>query len=390
MRYMISAGEASGDLHASHLIESLRKVDQQAEFFFLGGDRMEASAGRSPVVHYRDMAFMGFVDVVLHLDKVMKNLATAKRILRENAIDCLILVDYPSFNLKVAETAVKLGIPVYYYISPKVWAWKEHRVKTIKKLVKRMFSILPFEVDYYRNWHNYDVEYVGNPSLAEVDEKLRRLPSEGSFRKAHGLGSEPIIALLPGSRVAEIKANLPLMVEAAKQFPGYRGVVARISSVDFAIYDRLAPGLSSVTDLTFELLAFSTAALVTSGTATLETALIGTPQVVAFRWNGSKMTYYLFRRILKVDYVSLPNLIAGHEIVKELLLHQCTSENLAKELKKILPGESCRAIQLHDYAEMRSRMGKSIAPDVTAANIYDDLKSMKERVTLSQVSSQSK
>ncbi len=357
MRYFISAGEASGDLHASCLIRSLRQHDTDASFTFLGGDLMAAEAGTEPVVHYRDMAFMGFVDVVLNLRKVLGNLAAAKKALRDSGADCLILVDYPSFNLKLAEYAVsKLKIPVYYYISPKVWAWKEYRVKSIRRLVRRMFSILPFEVDFYRR-HNYEISYVGNPSVNEVDAKLAALPGRVQFLADNGLDSRPVIALLPGSRVSEIKTNLKLMVEAASRFERFQPVIAAAPGVDKSVYDTVAPGVKRVAGQTFELVAMADAALVTSGTATLETALIGTPQVVAYRAVGSRLVYNLFKHILKVRFVSLPNLIMDREIVTELLLHQCTADNLAGRLAAIVGGGSQRPQMLDDYRRLRERLG---------------------------------
>ncbi len=376
MRYFISAGEASGDLHASCLIRSLRQHDTDASFTFLGGDLMAAEAGTEPVVHYRDMAFMGFVDVVLNLRKVLGNLAAAKTALRDSGADCLILVDYPSFNLKLAEYAVsKLKIPVYYYISPKVWAWKEYRVKSIRRLVRRMFSILPFEVDFYRR-HNYEISYVGNPSVNEVDAKLAALPGRVQFLADNGLDSRPVIALLPGSRVSEIKTNLKLMVEAASRFERFQPVIAAAPGVDKSVYDTVAPGVKRVAGQTFELVAMADAALVTSGTATLETALIGTPQVVAYRAVGSRLVYNLFKHILKVRFVSLPNLIMDREIVTELLLHQCTADNLAGRLAAIVGGGSQRPQMLDDYRRLRERLGTGDAADTAAAEIVADLRTL--------------
>ncbi len=376
MRYFISAGEASGDLHASCLIRSLRQHDTDASFTFLGGDLMAAEAGTEPVVHYRDMAFMGFVDVVLNLRKVLGNLAAAKKALRDSGADCLILVDYPSFNLKLAEYAVsKLKIPVYYYISPKVWAWKEYRVKSIRRLVRRMFSILPFEVDFYRR-HNYEISYVGNPSVNEVDAKLAALPGRVQFLADNGLDSRPVIALLPGSRVSEIKTNLKLMVEAASRFERFQPVIAAAPGVDKSVYDTVAPGVKRVAGQTFELVSMADAALVTSGTATLETALIGTPQVVAYRAVGSRLVYNLFKHILKVRFVSLPNLIMDREIVTELLLHQCTADNLAGRLAAIVGGGSQRPQMLDDYRRLRERLGTGDAADTAAAEIVADLRTL--------------
>lgn len=374
MKYFISAGEASGDLHASQLISSLRKVDFEASFVFLGGDMMAAKAGGEPIVHYRDMAYMGFVDVAINLRKVLGNLSKAKSMLEKSRPDCLILVDYPSFNLRLAGHAMKLGIPVYYFISPKVWAWKEYRVKTIRKLVRRMFSILPFEVGFYHR-HNYEVDYVGNPTVNEIDKMLDTLPQRDEFTRNYGLDtSKPIIALLPGSRVSEIKTNLKLMVDAASRFSTHMPVIAAAPSIDASLYDSIAPGVRRISGATHQLVAMADAALVTSGTATLETAVIGTPQIVTYRAVGSKLVYNLFKHILKVKYVSLPNLIMDDNIVPELLLHQCTSDNISAQLSRIVSGGSGRTEMLDGYKELRRRLGNNNAADTTARIIYDDMK----------------
>lgn len=375
MKYFISAGEASGDLHASQLISSLKKIDSEASFMFLGGDLMAEQSGNDPIVHYRDMAFMGFVDVAVNLRKVLGNLSEAKSVLEKFHPDCLILVDYPSFNLRLAEHAVKLGILVYYYISPKVWAWKEYRVKTIRRLVKRMFSILPFEVDFYRR-HNFKVDYVGNPTVNEIDMMLDSLPTRDEFMRDNNLEqSKPLIAILPGSRVSEIKTNLKLMIEAALRFKTHTPVVAAAPSIDTSLYDSIAPGVKRISGATHQLLAMSDAALVTSGTATLETAIIGTPQIVTYRSVGSKLVYNLFKHILKVKYVSLPNLIMDSCVVPELLLHQCTSDNIAALLSHIVSGGDERWKMLDGYKELRHRLGNKNAADTTAKIICDELKS---------------
>lgn len=371
MRYFISAGEASGDLHASHLITALKEHDPDAQFRFLGGDLMAAAGGVAPVVHYRQMAFMGFVDVLKNLRTVLGNLDSAKKSMAEFSPDALILVDYPSFNLRLAEYAAKRGIPVYYYISPKVWAWKEHRVKAIRRLVKRLFSILPFEVEYFRR-HGYEVTYVGNPSKNEVDRKLAAMGGEQEFRLRYSLGGRPLIALVPGSRVSEIRKNLPMMLAAVAGLDDYQPVIAAAPSIAPELYERLAPGVKRCDD-TLTLEYFSVAALVTSGTATLEAALTGTPQVVTYRAVGSRLVYNLFKHILKVKYVSLPNLIMDSPIVTELLLHQCTPENIRRELTALLPGGARRQRQLDDYARLHSVLGENDAAATTAAQIVNDL-----------------
>lgn len=360
-------------MHASQLIKSLRKVDLQAEFAFLGGDMMAEAAGVAPIVHYKSMAYMGFVDVLLHLKSVLGNLSKAKSSLKALMPDALILIDYPSFNLRIAKYAYGLNIPVYYYISPKVWAWKEHRVKDIRKYVRQVFSILPFEVDFYRK-HGMQIMYVGNPTLNEVDEKLSHIISEEDFRSKNDLSSEPILALVPGSRISEIKSNLPYMVKAAENLKGvHLTVIAAAPGIDSSIYDEIAPEVKRITGQTFELMNYACAALVTSGTATLETALLGTPQVVVYRAVGSKFVYNVFKHILKVKFVSLPNLIANRDIVKELLLHLCTVKNISENLNDIWLGGEKREAMIRDYEDLRSLLGTSDAPMLTAQTIYSEL-----------------
>ena len=373
MKYFLIAGEASGDLHASQLIKSLRAVDSQAEFAFLGGDMMAEATGVAPIVHYKSMAYMGFVDVLLHLKSVLGNLSKAKSSLKALMPDALILIDYPSFNLRIAKYAYGLNIPVYYYISPKVWAWKEHRVKDIRKYVRQVFSILPFEVDFYRK-HGMQIMYVGNPTLNEVDEKLSHIISEEDFRSKNDLSSKPVLALVPGSRISEIKSNLPYMVKAAENLKGvHLTVIAAAPGIDSSIYDEIAPEVKRITGQTFELMNYACAALVTSGTATLETALLGTPQVVVYRAVGSKFVYNVFKHILKVKFVSLPNLIANRDIVKELLLHLCTVKNISENLNDIWLGGEKREAMIRDYEELRSLLGTSDAPMLTAQTIYSEL-----------------
>lgn len=369
MKYMLVAGEASGDLHASNLINSLRKLDPDAEFRFLGGDLMARAARRNPVVHYENMNVMGFSEVFRKLPALLRNLREAKRVLRDFRPDVLILVDYPSFNLKLAQYAFSLGVRVDYFISPKVWAWKEYRVKKIKKWVTNLYSILPFEEGFYRR-HGYKVKYVGNPSVQEVDYALGHIPPKKHFIERHGFadGEKPIIALLPGSRKGEIRNNLPHMIEAAKRFPEFQYAVAAAPAVSEKFYREVAqdPGLQVVFGATPTLVKYSRAAIVTSGTATLETALIGTPQVVCYRGNGKRLTYKIMEKLLKVRYVSLPNLIVGNLVVPELLLHQCTSDTIARELSPLLQPSPKREWQLAGYKNLRRRLGNSVAADYAA------------------------
>jgi len=376
MKYMLIAGEASGDLHASNLITSLRQLDPDAEFRFFGGDLMSRAARRRPEVHYDMMNVMGFSEVLRRLPRLLKNLNTAKRLVKEFRPDVLVLVDYPSFNLKLAAYAHSLGVKVNYFISPKVWAWKEFRVKKIKKCVSNLYSILPFEVGFYKK-HDYTVQYVGNPSVQEIDYALGHLPPRRHFVDRQGFvdPDKPIIALLPGSRKSEIRNNLPLMIEAARRFPDFQYAVAAAPSVPEKFYREIAqdPGLQVVFGATPTLLKYSQAALVTSGTATLETALIGTPQVVCYRGNGRKLTYRIMERLLKVRYVSLPNLIVGNSVVPELLLHLCTPDTIARELAPLLQNSPRREWQVSGYKTMRRRLGNSVASDFVAELIADEL-----------------
>ncbi|MDO5396247.1 MAG: lipid-A-disaccharide synthase [Bacteroidales bacterium] len=373
MKYMLIAGEASGDLHAAQVIAELKAIDRNASFIFFGGDEMALAAGRAPVVDIREMAYMGFSEVLRNLGKIRANIRSAKRLLRLWSPDALILIDYPSFNLRVAAEAKNLGIPVFYYISPKVWAWKEWRVATMKKVVTKMYSIFPFEVAYFRDRHMWDVEYVGNPSVREVDAALASAPSRAEFLEANRLRDRQLIALLPGSRLGEIKNNLDVMTDAVRRFPQYRGVVAAAPGVDVDFYKTFTT-LPVVTCGAMKLLAHSHAALVTSGTATLETALAGVPQVACYRSNGSRIAYNLMKRMLSVDYVTLPNLIVGREIIPELLLHRCTADAVAQSLTPLLRDTPQRQAMMQGYSEMRACLGNGDAAHNVAIDIVATLR----------------
>ena len=374
---MIIAGEASGDLHASRLIKEIKERDPEATFRFIGGDLMAKAAGNEPELHYKELNVMGFSEVIRKLPSIMSTLRKAKRMLADFRPDTLILVDYPSFNLRVAKAAKKLGIRTDWYISPKVWAWKEWRVKKIKKYVDFMYSILPFETEFYHR-HGYDrIEYVGNPSVEETDYALGHLPPLRHFVERNGLeDTRPIIALLPGSRKGEIRCNLPLMLEAAKRYPEFQIVVGAAPSIPEKFYREVAgdSGMSVVFGSTTALLKYSQAAIVTSGTATLETALIGTPQVVCYRSNGSKLTYKIMRKLVKVNYVSLPNLIVGNQNVPELLLHNCTADHISRELSPLLQKSPGREWQVQGYKLMRKKLGNSVAPAFAAELIVSAIR----------------
>ncbi len=373
MKYFLIAGEASGDLHGSQLIKALREADPQAEFAFLGGDLMAQAAGTEPVIHYRDMAFMGFSEVIRHMPQVMGNLREARRAMLQFAPDAFIPVDYPSFNFKVAKTAARAGIPVFYFISPKLWAWKSWRIKSIKRYVSKVLAIFPFEPEWYAA-RGYRADYVGNPSVAEIDAALAQAPGRDDFLKQHKLRERPIIALLPGSRRSEVRRNLPVMIEAVHRFAQYRPVVAAAPGLDDAFYASLT-SLPVVRDATYPLLRHAAAALVTSGTATLEAALAGVPQVVCYRSNGSKLTHDIMKHVLSIGHVSLPNIIAGREIVPEMLLHRCTPELVAEQLTPLLrEGSEAREAQLEGYREMRCILGDKDAATTAARIITDALR----------------
>ena len=371
---MLIAGEASGDLHASRLITEIRKRDHEAVFQFIGGDLMAKAADVAPELHYRELNVMGFSEVIRKLPSIFSTYRQAIRMIEKFRPDSLILVDYPSFNLRVAKAAHKRGIRTDWYISPKVWAWKARRVKKIKKYVNFMYSILPFETDFYHR-RGYDkIDYVGNPSVEETDYALGHLPPHRHFVERNSLKENtPIIALLPGSRKGEIRCNLPVMMAAAKKFSGFQIVVGAAPSIPEKFYREVArdPGLTVVFGATATLLKYSVAAVVTSGTATLETALIGTPQVVCYRSNGSRLTYKIMRKLVKVNYVSLPNLIVGNKIVPELLLHNCTPGAISRELSSLVQPSPGREWQVQGYKNMRRKLGNSVAA-VQAAELITD------------------
>ena len=369
MKYFLIAGEASGDLHASHLIASLKQEDPGAEFRFLGGDLMAAQAGMEPIIHYRDMAYMGFADVVRHLGKILGFLGTARRAIDEWQPQALVLVDYPSFNLKVAKYAHNLGIPVHYFISPKVWVWKEWRVKDIRRYVNHMYCILPFEPDWYQE-RGYKATYVGNPTVQEVAQAIDTFPDFAHFVGDNGLSDRPIIALVPGSRVREIRDNLPLMLEAATRHPEYQAVVAAAPGIDDDLYREVMGDhvVSVLRDKTYPLVRHARVALVTSGTATLETALLGTPQVACYRFNGSKWSYRFYRRLLTGKYVTLPNLITDEPVIPELLMHLCNADSIDSHLTQLLGDTPQRAAMLDGYRRLSDRLGTDVCT-ATAAHL---------------------
>ena len=371
MKYYLIAGEASGDLHASRLMRSLKAHDAEAEFRFYGGDLMQAEGG-TLVKHYSELAYMGFVPVLLHLPTILRNMRQCKEDIRRWMPDVVILVDYPGFNLKIADYVKHHSIcPVYYYISPKIWVWKEYRIKDIKRNVDELFSILPFEVDFFEKKHHYPILYVGNPTADEVKEWRLTPPSQGGDG-----GGSPVIALLAGSRKQEIKDNLPTMIRAAQKFEkDYELVLAGAPSIDEAYYQRFLEGTNVrlVKNQTYDVLSKAHAALVTSGTATLETALFGVPQVVCYETPLPWLIGWLRKKLLKVKYVSLVNLIADREVVRELVADTFSQANIEHELELILDGPA-RQQMLEGYEEVWQRLGKEKAPDNAARLITQILR----------------
>jgi lipid-A-disaccharide synthase len=379
MKYYLIAGEASGDLHASHLMQALKQRDSEADFRFFGGDLM-AAVGGTRVRHYRELAYMGFIPVLLHLRTILKNMKMCKEDIDQWQPDVVILVDYPGFNLNIAKyihsqrLAANSHKPmVYYYISPKIWAWKEYRIKNIKRDVDELFSILPFEVEFFEQKHHYPIHYVGNPTAQEVREFLAA--------DEHGrtqTDEKPIIALLAGSRKQEIKDNLPAMIEATKHLTGqYDIVLAGAPSIDPSYYQQFLNDSSVrlVVNETYPLLAKATAALVTSGTATLETCMFRVPQVVCYETPLPQLIGFLKRHFIKVKWVSLVNLVANREVVRELVAETFSVDNIRRELEAILPGGSQRERMLADYDEVHRLLGDSQAPDEAARIMIEKLRS---------------
>lgn len=377
MKYYLIAGEASGDLHASHLMEALREEDTQAVFRFFGGEKMQAVGG-TLVSHYSQLAYMGFVDVALHLGTILKGLKRCKQDILSWNPDVVILVDYPGFNLKIARFVHdNTNIPVFYYISPKIWAWKEHRIKDIRRNVNELFSILPFEVDFYERKHHFPIHYVGNPTVDEVDAFLRDNPLDSAgFRSKAGLDGRPIIALLAGSRKQEIRDNLPRMIEAASSIgKEYQLVLAAAPGIDDDYYAQWLQGSDVVVlrNQTYHILRYASAALVTSGTATLEAALFRTPQVVCYFMKTRYLASLVRKLMLKIPYISLVNLIADKEVVPELVAHQMTVQRVRKHLLSILPGGKAREQQLQGYELMAQKLGEPGAPKRAAGKMIQIL-----------------
>jgi lipid-A-disaccharide synthase len=356
MKYYIIAGEASGDLHGSDLINGLKQADPHAEIRAWGGDRMAAN-GATLVKHYKDAAVMGFVEVLLQLPKVLRNIRFCKRDILAFRPDVVILIDYPGFNFRIARFAKKRGLKVFYYIAPKVWAWKEHRVKRLQQDVDKLFVIFPFEKAYFKKW-GIEAFYAGNPLVDTVNEQLKEQAPVAVFRQRNHLPDKPIIAVLPGSRRMEINYVLPRVIPMAERFPDYQFVIAGAPAIDRPVYEKYLrhAAFRLVENQTYELLSHAAAAIVASGTATLEAALIGTPQIVCY--GGNEISFQIAKRLVRIKFISLVNIIMNRDVVRELVQHDLCAENLYDELQALLPNGSKRTVQLNDYAELRNLLGE--------------------------------
>lgn len=372
MKYFIIAGEPSGDLHGSNLIRGIFAADPDARVFCWGGELMQ-SAGGTLLMHYRKLAFMGFAAVLLNLRTIKKNISTCKRQISEHNPDVVILIDYPGFNLRIAKFVKGVGIKVYYYISPKIWAWNESRVKKIKKDVDNMYIIFPFEVDFYRK-HNVEVEYHGNPLVDEIERKKLDFASQADLRKNLGIDERPVIAFLAGSRSHEIKHILPEMIKVVRYFPEYQFVLAGVRNLPENLYRKILGDcpVNLITDKTYEILYSAHAALVTSGTATLEAALIGVPQAVCYK--GDFFSMVIAWMVVKVRFISLVNLILGYEAIKELVQYDLTEKNLVKELRSIVSAGGVREKVFSDYTKLKQILGPSGASFRIAAEMVNLLK----------------
>ena len=369
MKYYLIAGEASGDLHGANLMRALQQIDPEAEFRFWGGDRMEAVGGKL-IKHYRDLAFMGFWEVITNLKTILRNIDFCKRDITQFQPDALIFIDYPGFNMRIAKWAKEIGIPTHYYISPQIWAWKENRIKAIKRDVDAMYVILPFEKDFYEEKHQYPVHFVGHPLLDAI--AARKEVSEDVFKQENGLDERPIIALLPGSRKQEIAKMLSVMLSVVGSYHQYQFVIAGAPSLGYDFYKQFIKeeNVHFVTGKTYDLLSHAHAALVTSGTATLETALFNVPEVVCYR--GNWISYQIAKRVISLKYISLVNLIMDAPIVTELIQGELNTKNLKTELEKLLNPEH-RAKLLKDYKTLREKLGNEGASERTASLIVSSM-----------------
>ncbi len=370
MKYYIIAGEASGDLHGSNLMKSIYQEDNEADIRFWGGDLMQ-NVGGTLVKHYKELAFMGFLEVILNLKTILNNIKICKTDIETFQPDVLIFIDYPGFNMRIATWAKERNIPTHYYISPQIWAWKENRIKAIKRDVDYMYVILPFEKEFYEKKHNFPVSFVGHPLIDAINDRVE--VHKDKFINQYNLDAKPIIALLPGSRKQEISKMLSGMLAIVKDFPDYQFVIAGAPSQDFSFYEPFLKkdNVHFISNKTYDLLSVSHAALVTSGTATLETALFKVPEVVCYK--GSWISYQIAKRIITLKYISLVNLIMDKEVVKELIQDDFNPKNLKKELAKILVGEE-RKKMIENFAILEQKLGGIGASSVTAKKIVSTLK----------------
>lgn len=371
MKYYLIAGEASGDLHGSNLMKELKKQDPQAEFRFWGGDRM-AKEGGDPVKHIRDLAFMGFIEVVANLRTILGNMKMCKKDVLAYQPDALILIDYPGFNMRIAEFAHENGIQVHYYISPQVWAWKQNRVYKLKQFCNEMYCILPFEKEFYQRF-DFEVNFVGHPLVDAIQQFRETAIDRQTFIQEHQLDERPILALLPGSRQQEIKIKLPIMLKAAEAFTDHQVLIAGAPTMDLSFYRQFSSTARVIENKTYDLLNHANMAMVTSGTATLETALFNVPQVVCYK--GSAISYQIAKRLVKVDYISLVNLIAGKELVTELIQNDLTPKNIIRELKKLEMADSPeRKALIESYRKMEERLGGGGASAKTASLMIENIR----------------
>lgn len=373
MKYYLIAGEASGDLHGANLMRALQQIDPKAEFCFWGGDRMEAVGGKL-IKHYRDLAFMGFWEVVTNLRTILRNIDFCKRDIIQFQPDAIIFIDYPGFNMRIAKWAKQRGIPTHYYISPQIWAWKENRIKAIKRDVDAMYVILPFEKDFYQEKHQYPVHFVGHPLLDAI--AARKEVSEEVFKRENGLDERPIIALLPGSRKQEIAKMLSVMLSVVGSYHQYQFVIAGAPSLGYDFYKQFIKeeNVHFVSGKTYDLLSHAHAALVTSGTATLETALFRVPEVVCYR--GNWISYQIAKRVISLKYISLVNLIMDAPVVTELIQGDLNTRNLKTELNKLL-NPDYREKLLNNYEALREKLGNEGASERTAQAIYTSLQNKR-------------
>lgn len=375
MRYYLIAGEASGDMHGANLMRGILKADPQAEFRFWGGDKMAAVGGEANLGrHYKTTSFFGIAEVAVHLPEIFRQLKECKADVEAYAPDVLILIDYPGFNFKIARFAHNIGIRTYYYISPKVWAWNESRVKLIRKYVDRLFIIFPFETEYFRK-KGIETIFEGNPLVDILEEEKRKMPSREEFYRSNGIAEEkPLVALLAGSRKTELKYNLPFMVDLARLFPEYTFVVGGVRWLDRSLYDAvIGEGpVKYICDQTYPLVRYADAAVVTSGTATLETALLDTPEVVCY--SKDKLSMNIGKHLVKVPFISLVNLVMGREVVRELIQWDMTLPNAQAELRAIMPGGSKRTAMLADFARLRGIIGGPGASERFGARMVELLR----------------